>query len=114
MEVITTHTNADFDTLASMVAAKKLYPRGHLVFPGSLEKGLRDAMETLELPFPIERVKDMDLESIIKDNRPERPRHSHIRPPPSRKRSHQGLGRRLRRVRLNYDDTHPLIEEKGH
>jgi tRNA nucleotidyltransferase (CCA-adding enzyme) len=66
MEVITTHTNADFDTLASMVAAKKLYPRGHLVFPGSLEKGLRDAMETLELPFPIERVKDMDLESITR------------------------------------------------
>jgi tRNA nucleotidyltransferase (CCA-adding enzyme) len=66
MEVITTHTNADFDTLASMVAAKKLYPNGHLVFPGSLEKGLRDAMETLELPFPIERVKDIDLERITR------------------------------------------------
>ncbi len=26
MEVITTHMNADFDSLASMVAAKKLYP----------------------------------------------------------------------------------------
>ena len=26
LEVITTHLNADFDAMASMVAAKKLYP----------------------------------------------------------------------------------------
>ena len=32
MEVITTHTNADFDSLASMLAAKKLYPNAVLVF----------------------------------------------------------------------------------
>ncbi len=35
MEVISSHTNADFDALASMVAAKKLYPGAKLVFPGS-------------------------------------------------------------------------------
>ena len=42
MEVITTHLNADFDALASMVAAKKLYPDAELVFAGSQEKVLRD------------------------------------------------------------------------
>ena len=41
-EVITTHTNADFDALASMLAAKKLYPNATLVFPGSQEKNLRN------------------------------------------------------------------------
>ena len=41
-EVITTHLNADFDALASMIAAKKLYPRATLVFPGSQERNLRN------------------------------------------------------------------------
>ena len=34
MEVITTHVNADFDYLASMVAAAKFYPEAKLVFAG--------------------------------------------------------------------------------
>ena len=42
LEVITTHLNADFDAMASMVAAKKLYPDAILVFPGSQERNLRD------------------------------------------------------------------------
>ena len=42
LEVITTHLNADFDAMASMVAAKKLYPEALLVFPGSQERNLRD------------------------------------------------------------------------
>ena len=35
-EVITTHINADFDALASMIAASKIYPGATLVFPGRL------------------------------------------------------------------------------
>ena len=42
MDVITTHINADFDALASMVAAKKLYPDAVLAFPGGQEKGIRE------------------------------------------------------------------------
>ncbi|MCX5888628.1 MAG: CBS domain-containing protein [Deltaproteobacteria bacterium] len=42
LEVITTHLNADFDAMASMVAAKKLYPNAVQVFPGSQERNLRD------------------------------------------------------------------------
>ena len=42
MQVITTHLNADFDALASMVAAKKLYPDARPVFSGSQERNLRE------------------------------------------------------------------------
>jgi tRNA nucleotidyltransferase (CCA-adding enzyme) len=42
MEVITTHMNADFDSLASMVAAKKFYPDAVMAFSGSQEKNIRD------------------------------------------------------------------------
>ena len=36
MDVITTHINADFDAVGSMVAAKKLYPDAILVYPEAL------------------------------------------------------------------------------
>ncbi len=42
LDVITTHLNADFDAMAAMVAAKKLYPQALLVFSGSQEGSLRD------------------------------------------------------------------------
>lgn len=65
MEVITSHTNADFDTYASMIAAKKLYPRARLVFSGSIEKGLRDAIEKLiRLPYRFEKAKEIDLSRV--------------------------------------------------
>jgi len=38
MRIITSHLNADFDSLASMIAAQKLYPDALLTFPGSQEK----------------------------------------------------------------------------
>lgn len=65
MKVITSHLNADFDSLASMVAAKKLYPDAVLVFPGSQEKSLRDFLihSTLYL-FDIAKVKDINPEDV--------------------------------------------------
>jgi len=66
MEVITSHINADFDTFASMIAAKKLYPGARLVFSSSLEKGLRDGLETLRSPYPIDRIKDIDLDKVTR------------------------------------------------
>ena len=48
-EIITTHMNADFDALASMIAAQKLYPEATLVFPGSQEKNLRNSLTSLFL-----------------------------------------------------------------
>ncbi len=65
MKVITTHTNADFDSLSSMLAAKKIYGDAILVFPGSQEKSLRDFLirSTLYV-FDIAKIRDVDLESI--------------------------------------------------
>jgi len=42
LTVITTHTNADFDAMASLLAAQKLYKDALVVFPGSQEKNLRN------------------------------------------------------------------------
>ncbi|HOJ43832.1 MAG TPA: DHH family phosphoesterase, partial [Syntrophorhabdaceae bacterium] len=65
MKVITSHNNADFDSLSSMVAAKKLYPDAVLVFPGSQEKTLRDFLihSTLYV-FDIEKTKNIDCNAI--------------------------------------------------
>ena len=57
--------NADFDSLASMVAAKKLYPDAVIVFPGSQEKKLRDFLETFD-PVEIKRIKDIDLSLVTR------------------------------------------------
>jgi tRNA nucleotidyltransferase (CCA-adding enzyme) len=65
MEVITTHINADFDSLASMLAAKKLYPNAVLVFPGSQERSLRDFfIHSTLYAFEIERVKNIDIQEV--------------------------------------------------
>ena len=41
-DLITTHINADFDAMASMVAVSKLYPEAILSFPGSQDRSLRN------------------------------------------------------------------------
>ncbi len=74
MDIITSHTNADFDALASMVAAKKLYPGARLVFPGSQEKSMRDFfLESAFYTMEVERLRNVDVNSITKliivDNR---------------------------------------------
>jgi tRNA nucleotidyltransferase (CCA-adding enzyme) len=65
MEIITSHINADFDSLASMVAAKKIYPGAQIVFPGSQEKKLRDFMEVFH-PVEIKRIKDIDISKVTR------------------------------------------------
>ena len=42
LTLITTHTNADFDAVASMLAAQKLYPGSVVVFPGFHEKSMKN------------------------------------------------------------------------
>ena len=65
MKVITTHNNADFDALASMVAAKKLYPDAILVFPGSQEKSVRDFLIRSTAYFlGIAKPKDLDYDAV--------------------------------------------------
>lgn len=60
MRIITTHLNADFDCLASMMAAMKLYPGSSVVFPGSQEKNVRDFLAHEDISLPIVRLKNFD------------------------------------------------------
>jgi tRNA nucleotidyltransferase (CCA-adding enzyme) len=65
LEVITTHLNADFDAMASMVAAKKIYPDALLVFPGSQERNLRDFFIRSSFYFvDFTRMKQVPLDEI--------------------------------------------------
>jgi len=64
-EVITTHVNADFDSLSSMVAAKKLYPDAVIVFPGSQEKSLRNfLLHSMSYLFDFARIKQIDMNAV--------------------------------------------------
>lgn len=65
IEVITTHLNTDFDGLASMLAAKKLYPEAWLVFPGSQEQNLRNFfLQSTVYLYNFTRIKQVPLEQI--------------------------------------------------
>lgn len=64
-EIITTHVNADFDALASMIAAKKLYPDAKLVFPGSQERNLRNFfLHSTSYLFDFTKIKRVDFDGI--------------------------------------------------
>jgi tRNA nucleotidyltransferase (CCA-adding enzyme) len=63
--VITAHTNADFDALAAIVAASKLYPDAVLVFPGSQEKNLRNFfIQSTTYLFNFKTFKDINPETV--------------------------------------------------
>ncbi len=65
MEVITTHVNADFDAMGSMIAAKKLYPEAVLVFPGSQERTLREFfVKSTVYIYDFKRLRDVDLAQV--------------------------------------------------
>ncbi|MGB3395797.1 MAG: CBS domain-containing protein [Nitrospira sp.] len=62
MDLITTHLNVDFDGLASMVAAGKLYPGAVLVLPGGAQESVRNFLTTH--PLHIARLKDVALDQV--------------------------------------------------
>lgn len=67
MELITSHTNSDFDSLGAMIAAKKLYPDATLSFPGSQESTLRRFfIESSSYAAGFEKAKDVNLEEVTK------------------------------------------------
>lgn len=63
MDIITSHLNADFDSLASMIAAKKLYPDAFLAFPGSQERKVRDFIEVFR-PLEIRKLRDIEPSEV--------------------------------------------------
>ncbi len=67
LTIITTHLNADYDALASMLAAHKLYPGSLVVFPGSQEKNLRNFfVQSMVYLFNMADVKDIDLADVAR------------------------------------------------
>lgn len=65
MQVITTHIHADFDGLASMIAAQKLYPEAVLAFSGSQEKNLREFIsQNLLYRYDFQKAKSIDTSLI--------------------------------------------------
>ncbi|MFC1837464.1 CBS domain-containing protein [Thermodesulfobacteriota bacterium] len=67
MEVITTHMNADFDALASMVAAKKFYPDAVLAFAGSQEKNIREFfLQASHYFLDFKRQREIAMEKVTR------------------------------------------------
>jgi tRNA nucleotidyltransferase (CCA-adding enzyme) len=65
MDIITSHIGADFDSLAAMVAAKKLYPAAELVFPGSQEKSVRDYLaQEFRNIYEFKKIKHIELSRV--------------------------------------------------
>ncbi len=73
MEVILTHTNLDFDALASLVAAQKIYPAARPVLTGSMGRNVREFVSLHEDFFSftdVRTIKDVPINLLILvDNR---------------------------------------------
>jgi tRNA nucleotidyltransferase (CCA-adding enzyme) len=67
MDVITTHVNADFDTIASMVAARKLYPGAVIVLPGSQEETVKGFLiQSAFYALEMRKAREIDLSQVTR------------------------------------------------
>ncbi len=64
MDIITTHTNTDFDGLAAMVAAQKLYPDANIVFPGKISRNVEEFLALHKDMLKIKPLKLVDLNKV--------------------------------------------------
>lgn len=53
MKFIITHENADFDAIASLLAAARLYPAGHALLPRHINRNVRDFLTLYWDEFPL-------------------------------------------------------------
>jgi len=69
LTVITTHVNADFDAIASLLAAQKIYPNSVVIFPGTQEKNLRaffiDSMRYLFNMVDFKEVEQSEITRLV-------------------------------------------------
>ena len=67
-ELITTHTNADFDALGSALAARRLYPGAAIRLPGGVNRNVRAFIslhaDELDIPDPA-RIELGAVERVI-------------------------------------------------
>jgi len=64
MQIITAHTNTDFDALASMVAATLLYPDAVPIIPGNLNPNVKGFLSIHKELFPMITVNEVDLNRV--------------------------------------------------
>lgn len=65
MRLITTHHNADFDGLAALIAAQKIYPDAVMAFAGSQERNVREFIsQSLLYSYDFRKLKDIDIKEI--------------------------------------------------
>lgn len=64
MDLIVTHLNADFDALASLVAARKLFPEAKIILPSTQERGVHEFITLAKDLVKIEEEKNIDLRKI--------------------------------------------------
>jgi len=67
MEIIVTHISSDFDAFAALIAAKKIYPRAHIILPTSINQNVRRFMAFHEDELPPPRdVASINLKKVTR------------------------------------------------
>ncbi len=64
MDLIVTHTSGDFDSLASLIAAKKLYPEAELILPRTPEKQVRKFLSLYQDIFKLKDERYFDFSKV--------------------------------------------------
>jgi tRNA nucleotidyltransferase (CCA-adding enzyme) len=64
MDLIVTHTSGDFDSLASLIAAKKLYPQAEIILPRTPEKQVRKFLSLYKDVFDIRDERYFDFSKV--------------------------------------------------
>lgn len=64
MDLIVTHIGADFDALASLVAAKKIYPKALAVLAGSPDKDVREYLYKKPHLIDLKKEKEVDFKKV--------------------------------------------------
>jgi tRNA nucleotidyltransferase/poly(A) polymerase/nanoRNase/pAp phosphatase (c-di-AMP/oligoRNAs hydrolase) len=64
MDLIVTHIGADFDALASLVGAKKIYPRALVVLPDSPDKDVREYLQKNPHLIDLKREKEINFKKV--------------------------------------------------
>ncbi|RQD76575.1 MAG: CBS domain-containing protein [Candidatus Syntrophonatronum acetioxidans] len=64
MRVITTHINTDFDGLASLVAASKIYPDSIMLLPGRVNENVKEFVSLYKNVFPFKKLSQVDLDKV--------------------------------------------------
>lgn len=64
MDIVISHEGTDFDGLAAMIAAARVYPGYQPVFPGLLSNQVKNFMALFKDQFHVLRVKDLDLTQV--------------------------------------------------